>query len=60
MVEEKHAFVARTTLTCTAPGELVSAAKSVAGGLARRRIPPTRVALAAAMNAPPEDLMDDT
>jgi hypothetical protein len=58
MVEEKHAFVARTTLTCTAPGELVSAAKSVAGGLAR--IMTARVAPAAAMNARLEGLMDDT
>ena len=54
MVEEKHAFVARTTLTCTVLGELVSAAKSVADGLASRMIPPTRVALAS-----PESFMDD-
>ncbi|MET0471941.1 MAG: hypothetical protein ABWZ93_13880, partial [Xanthobacteraceae bacterium] len=59
MVEEKHAFVARTTLTCTVLGELVSAAKSVAGGFAKRTIPPTRVALAEAMSACPESLMDD-
>jgi hypothetical protein len=60
MVAEKHAFVARTTLTCTAPGELVSAAKRVAGGLARTMVPPTRAALAAAITAGHEGLIEDT
>jgi hypothetical protein len=59
MVEEKHAVVARTTLTCTVPGELVSAAKIVADGLARSTIPPTRAALAETMSTCPESLMDD-
>jgi len=59
MVEEKHAFVARTTLTCTVLGELVSAAKSVAGWLARRTIPPTAMALTDAMSTCPESFMDD-
>ena len=60
MVAEKHALVARTTLTWTAGGEVVSAAKSVVDELARRTIPPTRVALAAAMKACAVRFMLDT